>query len=226
MPVCRKKCIPTVFSSSLSKITKEDSDKQSTKSSLRRRAQIPHFARIIWYLEMGGPKRRPEVYFLEVKCSWMLFLQKEICNWNQNSSWEPICFREFNLKGEIYHNLGSDSGQDRKIIFPCPWCLPGIQIIQLRISFYNILSANSKSSLRKNLNERSLLFILSSSPEGFSQSALPSCAPSPCSIQDHELPSTLPPDKRKVISSFLPCQQPNWKVLLSFHFLPVQKGSL
>lgn len=36
MPVCRQNNIPTAFSSYLSKFTKEDSNKQSTKSSLRR----------------------------------------------------------------------------------------------------------------------------------------------------------------------------------------------
>lgn len=119
MPACTQNYIPTAFSSYLSIFTKEDRNKQSTKSPLQRRAQIPHSVRIIWYLEMGAPKWRPEAYFLEVKCSWVLFLQKEICNWNQNSSWKPICFREFNLKGQINHNLDSESGQDR-IIFPFP----------------------------------------------------------------------------------------------------------
>lgn len=120
MPVCRQNYTPTAFSSYLSKFTKEDRNKQSTKCPWRRRAQIPHFVRIIWYLGMGAPKWRPEVYFLEVKCSWVFFLQNEICNWNQNSSWKPICFREFNLKGQINHSLDSESGQDRKIIFPFP----------------------------------------------------------------------------------------------------------
>lgn len=104
-PVCRENYIRTAFSSYLSKFTKENNNKQSTKSFSRRRAQIPHFARTISYLEMRRLKWRPEVYFQEVKCSWMLFLQKEICNWNQNSSWELIFFREFNLKGPNNYSL-------------------------------------------------------------------------------------------------------------------------
>lgn len=65
--VSRQNDIHTAISSCLSNSIKETKNKQSTKSSLRRRAQGSHFARITWFLQMGGPKQRHEVKFLEVE---------------------------------------------------------------------------------------------------------------------------------------------------------------
>lgn len=67
MPVCRQNNVHSAISTCLSNSTKENCNKRSTKSSMRRRTKGSYFARITCFLQMGGPKKRHEVNFLEVQ---------------------------------------------------------------------------------------------------------------------------------------------------------------